>query len=160
MMQPMSSLCATLVIAALACGKTKVDEQPSATGTTTITAADTTGCPMAVPGAGTTVTDVEGGVALTIVVPPERVDQVRGRAQRMAAAGGMGAACPCGHMAGAPDMGMRHMGTTVPADVRVENVDGGVRLTLVAHDAKDVGVLRDQARVHTEHMKGGACPAM
>lgn len=176
-MSPIGRAVALAALVALAaCGKERspAPEQRTSTGTTTITGATTTACPMVVPGATTTVTDVDGGVAITIAAPAERVDEVRARAQRMAAAGGMSAACPCAE--GAADggammhgrgmmsgmhaghaMGMRMM---VPSDTRVEEVEGGVRMTLVARDAKDIPALREQARVHVEHMKAGGCPMM
>ena len=47
-----------------------------------------------------------------------------------------------------------------PAEARVDDVDGGARLTLTAKDPMDVPTLRDHARMHAEHMKAGGCPMM
>ena len=52
------------------------------------------------------------------------------------------------------------MGAMAAADTRVEDVEGGVRITFVARDAKDVQALRDHARTMAEHMKEGGCPMM
>lgn len=66
--------------------------------------------------------------------------------------GGMGAMRGMRAGAGGPAM--------VPADVQSEDVDGGVRMTFIARDPKDVAALRDHAKRMTEHMKAGDCPMM
>ncbi len=65
------------------------------------------------------------------------------------------------------DAGMRMgrmggtMAMTMPqADVRVDDVEGGARITLLARNAADVTALRDHARMHVEHMRSGGCPMM
>jgi len=44
-----------------------------------------------------------------------------------------------------------------PADARVDDVDGGARLTLTARDPADAPALRAHARMHVDHMKAGGC---
>lgn len=160
-------------------GGTPPTTATGATTTTTTSGAAMSGCPMAVAGVTTAVTDVERGVAITITASPEGVAEVRARAHRMGEGGGMMTACPCnmaiadggmmggmmhGHMGA--DAGM-HMGAGTPgmmatsrADTRVEDVDRGVRIILLARDANDVPALREHARMHVDHMEAGGCPMM
>jgi hypothetical protein len=76
--------------------------------------------------------------------------------------GRMADGCPCQGAGdgGATTMQGGRMGAMAAADTRVEDVEGGVRITFVARDAKDVQALRDHARTMAEHMKEGGCPMM
>lgn len=120
------------VAALAACGKEKPPEQPpTPIGTTTISGAQAA-CPCA-ENVG------DGGTTMM-------------RGPMGGPRGGMGAM-----------RGMRAgpgMGAMVPADTRTEDVDGGVRMTFIARDAKDVAALREHARKMVEHMNAGDCPMM
>lgn len=175
------------ILLASACARRSAEEQrplesarPGAGGVVTTTGASASECPMGLPGASTTVTDVDRGVALTITAPADQLGTLRARAERMAesarAMGAMGScSCPMmgdggmmgGMMSHGADAGVRMPGmgggmhgmmAMPPSDMRVDDVDGGVRITLTARDPKDVAGLREHARMHTEHMKSGDSP--
>jgi hypothetical protein len=61
---------------------------------------------------------------------------------------------------GGPPGMMQRQGMQVPADARVEDVDGGARLTLTPKDPADLAALRARVRAHVEHAKTGHCPMM
>lgn len=123
------------------------------------------GCPMMVPGATASVTDVDGGAAITWTAPPSAVASLREDVHAMAQQrGAMMAACPCRGMmrrhGGPPMQGTMSMQAMPPADVRADDVEGGARLTFTAKDPADVAALRSHVRMHVEHMNGGHCPMM
>jgi len=124
-------------------------------------------CPMSHPGVDVAVSDVEGGIALTLTAGADRVDELRAMARRMAsmheghmdAGGGM-------HGHGAHEMeGHEHgMGggemMMPPATATVTDVDGGVRVVLTAKDPANVDKLRTHVRHHAQRMRAGECPMM
>jgi len=135
----------------------------SPSSTSGAVAASQADCPMMAPGATSTAVDTDQGVAITFTAAPEAVASLRAHVHRMAERQGtMMAGCSCRMMmgdAGRPMAGMTMMqGMRMPpADVRVDDVDGGVRLTLTARDPADAPALRAHAHMHVDHMKAGGC---
>ncbi len=160
-MKPM--LIVTVLLALVGCGRPDAGRQaaeptnaPGQGGTGGQAAC---GCPMMVQGATASVADVDGGATVTWSAPPSEIAALRERVHAMAQQkGGMTAACPC--HAGAPMQGMMSMQAMPPADVRVEDVEGGARLTYTAKNPADVPALRSHVHMHVEHMKSGGCPMM
>jgi hypothetical protein len=118
------------------------------------------GCPMVVQGADVTVTDTEGGVALTFTTDAGDVADLRTRVQHMAQMYEMHhgqAGMMWHHMGGAgmahggPAMGgegMGHMAGRGPmpaASTTMTDTDLGARLELRPSDASQLGALRERA---------------
>jgi hypothetical protein len=57
---------------------------------------------------------------------------------------------------GTPQAGMA--GSSVEVDTRVEDIDGGARLVLIATNAADVDALRTQTEQQADIMITGECP--
>lgn len=172
----------------LGCGRTEPSKQPAASQGAPVAVASgasnasaAAGCPMLMAGATATVTDLDRGVAVTYTASPEGVAALRDHVRQMAQMRErMTAGCPCRSMmgdggaamqammqrmmgdAGMPMQGMAQMqGMGMPpADVRVEDVDGGARVIFTAKDVADVPRLRAHVRLHAEHMRAGGCPMM
>lgn len=113
-------------------------------------------CPMQVEGTSVEVTDIEGGAALTFVntddVPDlrRRVEQMaQMHEQRHGAARGRG-------MEQQGGMGMGH----VAVQTRVEPIEGGARLIILAEDPKEIAQVQQHARMMAGHMEAGECPMM
>jgi hypothetical protein len=143
-------------------------------------------CPMRVEGTSVQAEHVEGGAALVFVTTGD-VDALRERVRNMAAAresramesgsqelgmsetmrpGSPGDASAAAKMGGA-DEGMSTGGmpqagmpdsTELDVDTRVEDIDRGARLVLIATSAADVDALRTQTEQQADIMITGECP--
>lgn len=119
-------------------------------------------CPFGSPDVKAEATDIEGGTAISFTADPEYVPLLRAAAEDMVSMHYArqrekeGRASP-GMMRGmGPMAGMRGM---VPADVRVEDVRGGVRMVVTARQSEDVPELREQVFRHLARMRGARCGA-
>lgn len=130
------------------------------------------GCPMVVQGADVTVTDTEGGVALTFTTDTGDVADLRTRVQHMAQMYGMhhGQAGMMWHRMGGEGMGhgrpgmdgrdMDHTAGRGPmpaATPTVTDTDLGARLELRPSDASRLDALREHVRWHQQRMRSGEC---
>jgi hypothetical protein len=137
------------------------------------------GCPLEVAGTAVRATDVDGGAALDFTTTGD-VAEVRKRVAHMAqmhanmAGGGMmgsggamqghgmmggGMMGSGGAMQGHGMMGGGMMGMP-PADVRVEDLPQGARLTFTPQEPKDLEALRRHLSEHASHAHPGSCPMM
>jgi hypothetical protein len=139
-------------------------------------------CPMRVQGTTVQAEHVEGGAALVFVTTGD-IDALRERVRNMAAAresqsmqaeppqmgmrpgdpGDASAAAKLGDAdegtgaGGMPQAGVAG-GSAVDVDTRVEDIDGGARLVLIATNATDVDALRTQTEQQADIMVTGECP--
>jgi hypothetical protein len=120
------------------------------------TAAADRPCPMQVEGASVQATDVEGGAALTFTTTGNvqdlrrKVDQMaQMHQQRHGATPGRG----MGQQGG---MGMGH----VAVQTRVEPIEGGARMIIMAEDPAEIAQVQQHARMMAGHMERGDCPMM
>lgn len=177
-----SRFLAFIALALVACANQRASGQgnsPTAAATPTdqpVAVATGPSCPLSLPGTVENVADTDGGVAITFIAPAGQIDDVRARVRQMAQQGMM-AACPCHGVTAdggapvamrrgmrGPGMGpgmMERQGMHSPAaDARVDDVEGGARLTLTAKNPADVDALRAHVRMHFDHLKSGGCPMM
>ena len=149
-------LCAA-ALAAIGCasGGTQV------VGLTTTSAASASGghvCPMAVPGTSARATSVPGGAVLELTTTGSDADaqELARRVHLMAARGSFG------RMAG-PGGGIGVRGTrqevepAPSADVRVDDIAHGARVTLLARDRAQIDLLRARVQAHASRMGSGDC---
>jgi hypothetical protein len=164
-----------MALAACGGGGTPAPAAPNAAPATV----DDPACPVAVPGTSVSVEDTDLGAALVFVTTGD-VDQVRTRARAMAKAhvdhhaamGPMptGLEQPDGagahdhhHMdhggggaGGAPAHGGGGGMITIHSNATAADIDGGARIEFVAAPG-DVPALRDQLRMHAQHLAAGTC---
>ena len=122
-------------------------------------------CPMKVPGATASVTDVDGGVALSFTTTAGDLAELRRRVHRMAARhqhrqGGkmqMGRSGGGMHAMRGGMMGTAH-GRMPTSTATVEDIEGGARLLLRPVDPGQLEALRAHARAHGDGMPRGECP--
>jgi hypothetical protein len=152
------------------CASTSLARTEPATGTSAARAIEpgagmmSAMCPMDVPGAAVTPTDVNGGVALVFTTGAGDVAELRQRVRSMAEmhnrhhAGGM---MMGGRGAGGGRGGMMGGGMRMPAaSASVEDVEGGARLVLRPRDPAQLGALREHVRMQAGRMAHGECPMM
>jgi hypothetical protein len=156
---------------AMSCGGSQA-ASPASTSSSPTTAsgsAEDPSCPVAVPGTSVNVEDTETGAALAFVTTGD-VAELRARVGRMAqmhndAHGKMGP-LPTGAEGGGHDhaaMGHDHEHAghaggmiSVHSQAAVEEIEGGARIVYTA-GPNDLGALRDELRMHAEHMAAGTC---
>jgi hypothetical protein len=142
-------------------------------------------CPMMVEGTTVRAEEVEGGAALVFTTTGDVAD-LRRRVARMTemhnrhqSHGGMMGG-PEGHPEGR-GRGQRHehgapgergphgggmmggqgmMMAMIPADARVEEIEGGARVVLTPQNPAQLQALREQVRHRAERMTSGQCPMM
>ena len=161
--------CGTLLVVLCGCPKDKPQEPapvPSATMTASAAPSATledasvdgggdanldggahaSNCPSSVPGATTTIKDVEGGVELTITTKEATsVAGIRERAQKLASAAGVDAGNHhTGHGAG---VGSGRCPIVLKnTQVKAEDIVDGTKIVVTARDKKDVAWLRLETR--------------
>jgi hypothetical protein len=134
-------------------------------------------CPMDVPGTTVQAEDVEGGAALVFMTTGD-VDMLRERVRNMAEAEeshAMGAArmggqtmpggtsdTTAGAKSGEEMDSAEARGTgTAPmldVDTRVEDVEDGARLIIIATNPADLDAVRDDAEQRAQQLTSGECP--
>jgi hypothetical protein len=147
---------ALLVVAAVAC-------DPSTSTPATSTAAPPASgepCPLGVEGARVEAVDADGGVDLVLTSDAQSLEELRARARDAASMQGTGARKGRGHE------GQHHLGrhghglwltSLPPAEAHVEDVDGGVRIHLVALVPAQIDALRAGARERAERVNRASC---
>jgi hypothetical protein len=119
-------------------------------------------CPAMVPGVSISAEDAPMGATVTFTAPPAQVEDLRARVRRMAEMhehmAGMRERQPVGGREHRGPMGGTMMTPLPPADVSVEEIEGGSRIVLAARDPADVEALRAGVRRHVERMRDGGCP--
>jgi hypothetical protein len=100
-------------------------------------------CPMKLKGTEVKVLDSPTGIAVKLTTAPENIEELQRRVESLAAMYEGGS-----------------MGLIIPADVKVESVENGMRLTLTAEDQAKLGEFRLRTRAHVERMKSGNCAMM
>jgi hypothetical protein len=139
-------------------------------------------CPMQVQGTTVQAESIDGGAAMVFVTTGD-VDALRERVRNMAvmheshamrghahdmemtetrrpgsaddpAAGAKIGDADDGVSAG----GLPQSDMPVDVDTRVEDIEGGARLVMIATDASDVDALRNHTEQHAQAMSGGECP--
>lgn len=131
-----------LVLALAACadrGSTR--EPPTQRGQVTSSM-----CPSEVPGVAIAAADTADGVAISFTAPADQVEELRARVRHMAAMHERHHVAGRGHMA-MPD-----------SDTRVEEIEGGSRITFTPANPDEVGQLRTHVRQRVEQMRAGGCP--
>ena len=176
----MRTLVVMLLLGAAACGGSS---SAAGGGGTTVTAPTEADCPVAVPGTSVTAMDTDTGAALVFVTTGDvaavhaRVDQwAEVHNQRHEAMGPLPtgdepamthdhAAMTHDHAAMTHDhAGMDHGDAggdfkemiTVHSRASVEDEDGTIRLVFTT-SGDQVGALRDQLRMHAQHLASGTC---
>lgn len=126
-------------------------------------------CPMVIEGADVTVSDTEGGVALTFTADEAELTDLRQRVRHLARMYEMHrghGSMMWHHMGrhgmggGRHGMGMGHMpghGPMPGASTRLTDIEGGVRLELTPTDPSQLEALREQVRWHQQRMHAGEC---
>lgn len=112
-------------------------------------------CPLTISGARADIENSGSGLSITISAAPDQLLLLRARAHALPdLQGGLLAACPCAGGAAAD-------GTPVgpPADVNVDDLEGGVRLVVTAKDPADTAALRSALRGQLARVHGGDCSA-
>jgi hypothetical protein len=161
-----------MALAACGGGSTPAPVAPNAAPATV----DDPACPVAVPGTSASVEDTDLGAALVFVTTGD-VEQVRARARAMAKAhvdhhaamGPMPTGLEPPDGAGAHDHHhMDHGGgahasggsgggmITIHSNATAADIDSGARIEFVASPG-DVPALRDQLRMHAQHLAAGTC---
>lgn len=131
-------------LALVAC--TKAD--PPARSTASVTSAETTACPLGVPGAHVIVEDTDVGVIMTFTATADRLADLRERARDAAALHGPGQRLGKGHdghHASGADHGLKAM-QLPPTFAGEEDIDGGARIRFTPADAADRDILRAKIR--------------
>ncbi|HWU90809.1 MAG TPA: hypothetical protein VN253_26265 [Kofleriaceae bacterium] len=105
---------------------------------------------MAVSGTNVSVQETADGIALSFTTTGD-VAELRQRVRAMAEKHEQG-------MSG--EMGSGGGGMMVPSTARVEDVDGGARISFTPNDPAQLAELRDHVREHAAHMASGHCPMM
>jgi len=100
------------------------------------------GCAFGVPGTHVDTTETKGGVLMVFTARGGRVDDLRARVHRAAAA---------------HDDGLRELQLTSMHSASVTDAEGGVKLDLVPADPADRLVLIMKARASAERMNGTLC---
>lgn len=114
-------------------------------------------CPLGVPGALVIYKETEEGAQLTFMAPPEKVADLRERAQHASAAHGPGQRLGKGHdgtHANGGDHGIKVM-QLPPARLTEEDIDGGARISFTAVDKVDLEALRSKLRNRASEMMAG-----
>lgn len=124
---------------------------------TILQASPSTSCPLGVQGARVKVDDTMDGVAMTFTAPPDRVDELRARAEDAAAMKGPGKGQGMGHdgkhgMGG--DHGLKAM-QLPPASAESRHIEGGARITFRPSFEGDLMSLRVKVRERAEAMMAG-----
>jgi hypothetical protein len=120
------------------------------------TAAAERPCPMQVEGTRVQVADIEGGAALTFTTTSD-VPDLRRRVEQMAQMHQQRhGAARGGGMGQQGGMGMGH----VAVQTRVEPIEGGARLIILAEDRAEIAQVQQHARMMAGHMERGDCPMM
>ncbi len=131
------------------------------------------GCPLALPGAQIRSEVTADGVALVFTTGGGDPAELRDRVQRMAdrhnaaqapAAEPDGAGGAAGEKSGgmtstegAHGMDMHGAARSVPSRAAVEEIAGGARVVFTPSDPAQVGMLREQIRVHGKDMASTGC---
>jgi hypothetical protein len=109
-------------------------------------------CPLSISGARADIENSGSGLTITISAAPDQLLLLRARAHALPdVQGGLQAACPCG-LTGETT-------TTPPADISVDDLEGGVRLVVTAKDPADTAALRSALRAQLSRVHGGDCSA-
>jgi hypothetical protein len=177
---PVGLLAAALGLAFVACTSTTAPQSgPTAAGSARPAAGHVHGrahgrgehhemmggmCPMALPGAAVSVTDVDGGVALSFTTTTGDLAELRRRVHRMAAMHQhhqgrrmeMGRAHGGKHSMRGGMMGKAH-GRMPRSTATAEDIEGGARLLLRPVDPGQLDALRAHARAHADGMPRGQC---
>jgi hypothetical protein len=133
-------------------------DSPAATPTTST--ASNVGCPFGVSGAVATVDDVTDGIAMTVLVPNDRVVELRARARQAAKMYGPGAHKGMGHNGQHERGGRKHglFGMNLPPSrVSVTDVENGVRLTFTPGNKGDVPLLVTKVHNGAIGLNANAC---
>jgi len=109
-------------------------------------------CPLTISGARADIENSGSGLTITVTSAADQLLLLRARAHALPDVHvGLAAACPCALPAeggGAP-----------PADVSVDDLEGGVRLVVTAKDPADTANLRSALRGQLSRVHGGDCSA-
>jgi hypothetical protein len=109
-------------------------------------------CPLTIAGARADIENSGSGLTITVSAAADQLLLLRARAHALPdVQGGLAAACPCaltGESASAP-----------PAEVSVDDLEGGVRLVVTAKDPADTATLRSSLRGQLSRVHGGDCSA-
>lgn len=109
-------------------------------------------CPLTISGARADIENSGSGLTITVSAAPDQLLLLRARAHALPdVQGGILAACPCG-LAGETT-------TAPPADVSVDDLEGGVRVVVTAKDPADTAALRSALRGQLSRVHGGDCSA-
>jgi hypothetical protein len=105
-------------------------------------------CPAILSGATLSTADTPQGITVDVTVPSAQVDELRTHVQHMADMHE--------HMTGMHE----HEGKMMlpPADLKVEDIDGGSRVTFTAKDPADADALRAKVTAHVAMIRSGKCP--
>jgi hypothetical protein len=109
-------------------------------------------CPLTISGARADIENSGSGLTITVSAAADQLLLLRARAHALPdVQGGIAAACPCaltGEATSAP-----------PADISVDDLEGGVRLVVTAKDPVDTANLRSALRGQLSRVHGGDCSA-
>lgn len=112
----------------------------------------TDACPLTIAGARADMENSGSGLTITVSAAPDQLLLLRARAHALPdVQGGIGAACPCG-LTGETT-------TAPPAEISVDDLEGGVRLVVTAKDPADTPALRSALRAQLSRVHGGDCSA-
>jgi hypothetical protein len=161
-----------------ACGGASSPAPSAPSSSAAPAAAEDPSCPVAIAGTSVTVEDTDTGAALTFVTTGD-VAELRARVGRMAqmhneqhgkmgplptgteTAGHDHAAMGHDHAAMGHGSGNEHAGhaggmISVHSAAKAEDIEGGARLVFTVA-ASDVNTIRDELRMHAQHMSAGTC---
>jgi hypothetical protein len=109
-------------------------------------------CPLTIAGARADIENSGSGLTITVSAAADQLLLLRARAHALPdVQGGISRACPCALTGEAP--------SAPPADISVDDLEGGVRLVVTAKDPADTANLRSALRGQLSRVHGGDCSA-
>lgn len=123
-------------------------------------------CPLTIDRVRAVIEKTDRGATITLTAPPDQVMLLRARARGVPDAGGILAACPCGPPAEAGEAGdaggdaaaPADAGALPPMDTRVDDVEGGARITVIAADPAASHAVRALLHSQLGRVHAGDCP--
>jgi len=162
---PLARSIAALAAVALgaACAETNAPPQaPVEYGALSPATAAPDACPLTIDRVRAVIEKTGRGATITLTAPPDQVMLLRARARGVPDTGGILAACPCGTPGGASEAAdgaaAAVAGAPPPMTTRVDDIEGGARITVTATDPAGSHAVRALLRSQLGRVHAGDCP--